>query len=78
MFNRKFKYPSHSLKRSEARIQYWMEMRKGYLLRFDRELKISLIGRSEPESEWFKVALQQVKERCDYLINVREFDEWSL
>jgi hypothetical protein len=53
-------------------------MHQDYQERFDRELKVSLIGISEPISDWPDIALLQVKMKCYYLINIRGFDGWSL
>ena len=61
-----------SIKRS------WTLLQKEYARKFDRELEISLTGTIEPGSDWQEIAIQKLKEKCKYLIEVRGFDAWNL
>jgi hypothetical protein len=46
--------------------------------RFSLEINLALIGSPEQMSGWQDVALERLGEKCEYLIEVRGFDAWSL
>ena len=56
----------------------WDLLRSEYPKRFDREIGLSLVGTTTMPSGWRDVALGHLMEKCDYLINVRGYDAWSL
>jgi hypothetical protein len=72
--------PSPSLirKRSDAIAMYWDSMYEVYPKRFSREINLALIGSTEKMPGWQDVALEQLREKCSFLIEVRGFDAWSL
>ena len=65
-------------KRSDAIINYWDHMYEIYPRRFSREINLALIGSPEKMPGWQDAALERLGEKCDYLIEVRGFDAWSL
>jgi len=65
-------------KRKESIIQSWNLLRKADENKFDRELAISLTGPIPPGSDWQEIAIRKLQEKCQYLIEVRGFDAWSL
>ncbi|WAC05328.1 MAG: hypothetical protein OS112_01480 [Methanoregula sp.] len=56
----------------------WDLLRLEYPKRFNREIGLSLVGTTTLPSGWQDVALEHLMEKCDYLINVRGYDAWSL
>jgi len=79
-FDKKDKIPTPEFigKRKESIIQSWNLLRKAYANKFDRELAISLTGPISPGSDWQEIAIHKLQEKCQYLIEVRGFDAWSL
>ena len=73
------KVPSPDMieKRSEAIRYYWRILRERYPNQFDREIMLSLVGR-KPQETWEKIAIDQLKEKCYYLTDVRGVDEWNM
>jgi hypothetical protein len=70
--------PEFIEQRRDAISRYWNIVMGEYPQRFLRELKISLLGPSTASSDWNKRAIQRLMEKCEYLINVRGFDVWTL
>jgi len=64
--------------RSDSICRYWDILHNAYQPRFDREASLSLIGTVPIRSDWHEIALENVKAKCEYLIDVRGFDEWRL
>lgn len=65
------------LHRSADRIMsYWERIEQAQPARFQREIDISLLGATQRE-DWRSVALHQLQERCNYLIESRGFDPWN-
>jgi hypothetical protein len=58
--------------------KYWSLMQESYSLKFNREMQISLTGTIASGSDWQETAIQKLKEKCHYLIEVRGFDAWNL
>lgn len=73
------KIPSTFLieKQTELIIYYWELINKYQLERFQKEIKISLLGRN-PFSNWQKTAIGQLQSSCDYLITTRGYEEWRI
>lgn len=63
-------------KSSELIIYYWELIREVYPERFEREIKLSLLGNSL-SGEWRTKGIQKLKETCNYLISKRGFEEWN-
>jgi hypothetical protein len=70
--------PGFIERRSEAIIQYWDLLHENYPARFAREINLSLTGSVELSQGWQDVAIQRLCKKCEYLIEVRGFDPWSL
>ncbi|MCS5490636.1 HNH endonuclease domain-containing protein [Algoriphagus limi] len=57
-------------------LHYWDILDEKHHLRFQKELKISLLG-NEQSTMWRKLAINQMKESCRFLIEQRGFDPWE-
>jgi hypothetical protein len=62
--------------RKSAIKHYWNLLRKEYPKKFVREFSISLTGIPDPQLDWQEIAIEHLKEKCAYLIDVRGFDAW--
>lgn len=69
--------PEFLEERKIAIKHYWSLLHEKYPEAFDRELSISLTGTIDTGSDWQEIAIQKLKEKCTYLIEVRGFDAWS-
>ncbi len=67
--------PEMIQERSVAIRHYWRILREHYRDQFDREIERSLVGKNRKEL-WEETAINQLKTKCDYLTNVRGFEEW--
>ncbi len=67
--------PQMIQERSVAIRHYWRVLRENYRDQFDREIERSLVGQNRKEL-WEETAINQLKTKCDYLTNVRGFEEW--
>ena len=70
--------PAFIDKRSDAIVTHWDSMFEVYPRRFSREINLALTGLPEKMPGWQDVALERLEEKCEYLIEVRGFDAWSL
>lgn len=61
---------------AERIFSYWERIEGAQPDRFDREIRVSLLGTNE-QSNWREVALHQLKDRCSYLIESRGFEAWN-
>jgi hypothetical protein len=57
-------------------LHYWDLLDKSFETRFQKEIKISLLGNSN-SSNWRALAIDQLKESCNFLIEKRGFDPWE-
>lgn len=64
-------------KQKELIIYYWELINKYQLERFQKEIKISLLGNNF-FSNWQEAAISQLQSSCDYLIKTRGFEEWKI
>lgn len=73
------KLPSINLIERQKNIilHYWEILHTVSPKRFDKEVKISLLGNSSFDN-WQTDAIQQLKKTCDYLITIRGFEEWNI
>ncbi|NCS88671.1 MAG: hypothetical protein AUK34_01115 [Ignavibacteria bacterium CG2_30_36_16] len=62
---------------TELIIHYWELINKHQLNRFQKEIKISLLG-SNLFSNWQRTAISQLQSSCDYLIKTRGYEEWKI
>ncbi|NBB20226.1 hypothetical protein GVN20_12755 [Runella sp. CRIBMP] len=58
-------------------LYYWELLHNTNPTRFDKEIKISLLGDSSFEN-WQTDAIQQLQKTCDYLTTIRGFEEWNI
>ena len=70
--------PAFIDKRSDAIVNYWDNMYEVYPRRFSREINLALTGTTEKMPGWQDMAIERLGEKCDYLIEVRGFDAWSM
>lgn len=73
------KIPSASMieRQKELVLYYWDVINEFQNERFQREIKISLLG-NEPFNDWKEKAIVQLKSICDYLIKTRGYEEWKI
>lgn len=73
------KIPSPKLieKQKDIILEYWETIYQRHPQRFERELKLSLLGNASLEN-WKEIGIQQLKKSCDYLIKTRGFEEWTI
>lgn len=72
------KIPSPKLinERKDLIIEYWELIRNKFPVRFDKEIRIALIGSSDM-ANWQSKAIDQLKNNCEYLISTRGYEEWK-
>jgi hypothetical protein len=72
------KIPSvESIEKSKDLINnYWELLNDFQTVRFQKEIRVALLG-NKSNVNWQKAAFEQLKIRCDYLINIRGFEEWN-
>ena len=58
-------------------LHYWELLDQTHHSRFQKEIKISLLG-NESGANWKELAISQLKESCHFLIEKRGFDPWHL
>lgn len=56
-------------------LEYWQIIKSEFPGRFEKELKLSILGR-DLNSDWPFEAINKLKETCNFLINTRGFQEW--
>lgn len=62
--------------RSEAIVGHWHLLHEAYPVRFMNEIAVSLIGKPTFSTRWEEAGIAHLREKCEYLIDVRGFDEW--
>jgi hypothetical protein len=80
--------PEFIERRQELILKYWRLMNDKQSTRFMKEIQLSLLGyktkdieeKESPENadNWLHTGINQLKENCRYLINLRGFEEWKL
>jgi hypothetical protein len=72
------KIPTPRLIESQKNMifHYWELINSNYPLRFQKELKTSLVG-YQPVERWKESAIAQMKESCNFLIEKRGFSSWE-
>lgn len=63
--------------RRDLILHYWEMIQKSLPERFEKEMRITLLGNSTFEN-WQKPAIDKLKETCQYLISTRGFEEWNI
>ena len=76
--NKRDKIPTPGLieRRKEIILHYWDLLDQSFESRFQKEIKISLLG-NNATSNWKVLAIDQLKESCHFLIEKRGFDPWE-
>lgn len=64
--------------RKEPIIGYWDLLHDHWPHRFEREIEVSLLGMDALGGDWPDHAFDQLSEKCDYLINIRGYQPWSI
>jgi hypothetical protein len=59
-------------------IFYWNFLRNRYQKQFDHQIFASLTGKKLVGTYWQETAIEQLKMKCDYLINVRGMEGWKI
>ncbi|MCX6187147.1 MAG: hypothetical protein NTU43_09175 [Bacteroidetes bacterium] len=73
------KIPSVDLieKRKELILHYWELINENQSKRFQKEIRVALLGNSLSEG-WQNSALKQLQSSCNYLISNRGYEEWNI
>lgn len=73
------KIPSIELieKRKDLILHYWELIDMKQTQRFQKEIKIALLGNYSTDC-WQKIAINQLKSTCNYLISKRGYQEWDI
>ncbi|MEI7978139.1 MAG: HNH endonuclease domain-containing protein [Bacteroidota bacterium] len=58
-------------------IRYWDLINEYQSQRFQKEIRVALLG-SSSNSSWQQAAIKQLQNSCDYLIANRGFQEWKI
>ena len=76
---KKDKIPSQDLieKQSDLILYYWQLISEYQPVRFQKEIRISLLGENT-NNDWQSVAIMQLQKSCDYLISSRGYEEWKI
>jgi hypothetical protein len=69
--------PEQLIKSKELIFHYWDLMNQSQTLRFNREIKVTLLG-SNQLVNWHQSALTQLQSSCHHLITQRGFEPWEL
>jgi hypothetical protein len=69
--------PEQLIKSKELIFHYWDLMNHNQNLRFNREIKVTLLG-SNQDKNWQQTALTQLQSTCSHLIAHRGFEPWEL
>jgi len=70
--------PTSIEQRGETISHYWDLLEKEYYQRFHREMTISLLGNPNRTDDWHDIAIQRLMDKCEYLIDIRGFEGWSI
>jgi CRISPR/Cas system Type II protein with McrA/HNH and RuvC-like nuclease domain len=72
------KIPSTDLieKRKDLILYYWNLINETQSQRFQKEIKVALLGNSS-SSGWQESAILQLQRSCNYLIANRGYEEWK-
>lgn len=73
------KIPSVALieTRKELILEYWELINENQPQRFQKEIRIALLGNSAAGG-WKQAAITQLKSSCNYLITNRGYEEWNI
>jgi hypothetical protein len=63
--------------RKDLILNYWELIYENNKVKFEKEIQKSLLGYS-PFKTWRESGFKQLKESCNYLIETRGFEEWSV
>lgn len=57
--------------------KYWTMLRLAHTDRFDREIRVALLGEGKAEG-WEQTAIRNLQQNCHYLIHQRGFAPWTI
>ena len=60
----------------ELIIHYWNILNNAQQQRFQKEVQVGVLG-YENKLDWQNHGIDQLKDNCSYLINVRGFESWQ-
>lgn len=69
--------PSKIEEKKALILQYWELINEKQSLRFQKEIKLTLLGNNSNGS-WQHAGIEQLKNSCSYLINNRGYEEWKI
>ncbi len=71
-------FPDFVEQRKKDIIFYWDYLRNRYPKQFDHQIFASLTGKKLIATQWQETAIEQLKIKCDYLINIRGMEGWKI
>ena len=74
----KIPLPEFIEERRDTLIQYWTLLMNAYPNMFKRGISLSLTGSSDSQADLMDLAIERMKEKCEYLIEVRGYEAWRL
>jgi len=70
--------PDFIEERRDSLIQYWNLLINTHPNMFKRGISLSLTGTLDPRADLMDLAIETMKEKCEYLIEVRGYEAWRL
>ncbi|MDP2234871.1 MAG: HNH endonuclease domain-containing protein [Bacteroidales bacterium] len=64
-------------KRKDIILDYWELINENQTQRFQKEIRVSLLGNSAAE-DWQQAGIAQLKSSCNFLITNRGYEEWNI
>ena len=64
-------------KHKKEMFYYWEMLNKVEPAKFQKEIRISLVGNNS-KSTWQEDAMDQLQKSCEYLISERGFEAWTI
>ena len=73
------KIPSSKIIESRKKqiLEYWEILYSNQHVRFEKEIQVALLGNHSIET-WRTIGIDQLKRRCNFLIENRGFEEWKM
>jgi hypothetical protein len=70
--------PDFIEERGDTLIQYWTLLMNAHPNMFKRGISLSLTGTPGSQADLMDLAIERMKEKCEYLIEVRGYEAWRL
>jgi len=74
----KISSPDFIEERRDFLIQYWNLLMNTHPNMFQRGISLSLTGSPGSRADLMDLAIERMKEKCEYLIEVRGYEAWRL